>query len=590
MPNSRSITIDFLKGIAIIGVILFHCNLLPYGYLGVEIFLVIGGYLITKSLLKSFNSGTFSYGNFLLKRLSRLWPALLAVCAVSLVIGYFVMLPDNFKNLAETSAGSLTFTNNIVQYITSGDYWNQSNEFKPLMHTWYVAILMQCYLLFPLLLWLGVKLKDKTQSGGGIIILIITTLSLILFLVPTFSDAFKFYLLPTRLFEFGIGGLIALPKKEHRPLAIPALCTVLILIMAIGCDFSIKEFRLLFTVACTALLLILLEKGNHKATLAKIDSNVIVKAIAKIGMISYSLYLWHQVILGFYRYCYKYDFSVWDYLICLALSLVAGIISYHLFEKKLTALQKSSKRNLNLQAGISALFAAAIICTSVTIYHKQGILRDFPEIETYTSGPSAQSPQLYNQSAFKYDHDFDNNSHKLKVLVVGDSYGRDWINVLIESGAVANAQLSWHHEVDSALWRRSKEASVIFLANCRDYTEYSDLIPLWLSKNFWRVGYKMFGQSMGPAFVSLRYGVDNNSLTYALTPNQCSMIHREAMVFGDRFINILTPLQVRNNEVTVTTPDGKLISHDGIHLTKAGAKYLASLLKPKIMKCLEESH
>ena len=143
--TSRSYVIDSLKGLAIIAVIFFHIGLLTFGYLGVEIFLVLAGFLTAKSIIRAFEENKFSYWKFIQNRLVRLWPLAIIICVVSLVLGYFVMLPDNFKNLSETVLGTLSFTNNFIQYITARNYWDVSNDYKPLMHTWYVGILFQFY-------------------------------------------------------------------------------------------------------------------------------------------------------------------------------------------------------------------------------------------------------------------------------------------------------------------------------------------------------------------------------------------------------------------------------------------------------------
>ena len=98
----RSYFIDFVKGFSIVAIILYHCGLLPNGYLGVDIFLVVAGFLTTKSILVSFERNDFTYKKFLENRLLRLWPLLLLICAVSLLAGYFLMLPENFENTCET--------------------------------------------------------------------------------------------------------------------------------------------------------------------------------------------------------------------------------------------------------------------------------------------------------------------------------------------------------------------------------------------------------------------------------------------------------------------------------------------------------
>ena len=141
--TGRSYSLDMLKGMAIVAVILFHAGIFNYGYLGVEVFLVIAGYLTTKSIIKQYDNNKFSYWHFLVARIVRLWPLVLSVSMVSLVIGYFTMLPTNYKNTAETALGSSIFMNNFIQYITAGDYWDAANEYKPLIHTWDVGLIFQ---------------------------------------------------------------------------------------------------------------------------------------------------------------------------------------------------------------------------------------------------------------------------------------------------------------------------------------------------------------------------------------------------------------------------------------------------------------
>ena len=212
--QSRNNTLDFFKGIAIIAVVLYHAGILTYGYLGVEIFLVIGGYLITKSILHTYERGHFSYWNYLCKRLVRLWPLALIITVLSLLGGYFTMLPDAYKSTCETAIGSATFTNNFVQYITAGNYWDTSNDYKPLMHTWYLGVIFQFYILYPLVFMLCHRLSHNfvKASMGGVVSVFV--LSLAFYLFPKTDTATDFYLLPSRLFEFAIGGILALPAKK----------------------------------------------------------------------------------------------------------------------------------------------------------------------------------------------------------------------------------------------------------------------------------------------------------------------------------------------------------------------------------------
>ena len=152
--------LDVIKGISIIAVVLFHIGLLKSGYLGVDAFFVINGFLIVPSVLKYIQQSSFSFFEFMMKRTVRLLPLVVIASVVALSIGYFVMLPDDFENLSQSVIASNCFSENILEAITTKNYWDQDNGYKPLMHLWYVGILFEFYILFPLLM-LGAKYISK---------------------------------------------------------------------------------------------------------------------------------------------------------------------------------------------------------------------------------------------------------------------------------------------------------------------------------------------------------------------------------------------------------------------------------------------
>ena len=170
--QQRSITIDILKGIAIIAIVLFHAGILKHGYLGVEVFFVVGGFLITRSIIHKYESNTFNYTNFLANRLIRLWPLVIIVCAIAGVLGYFFQLPCNYKNTCETIVGSCWFLNNFIQYVTASDYWDSANEYKPLMHTWYIGVLFQFYIIYPIIF--GICKKISRDWKKTLLVFLIT--------------------------------------------------------------------------------------------------------------------------------------------------------------------------------------------------------------------------------------------------------------------------------------------------------------------------------------------------------------------------------------------------------------------------------
>lgn len=206
--------IDSLKGIAIISVVLFHMGLLKSGYLGVDAFFVINGLLVVPAVIGKVATGDFKYFAFMEKKLLRLWPLVIIASAVCLLVGFIGMLPDNYENLAESIVAGNLFSENILSAITTKNYWDVGNDYKPLMHLWYVGILMEFYLVFPLLL-MGCKkvlAKFKGYSENWLIqaVAVMFVISLMLYLLPGTKETLKFYYVQYRFFELLAGGLVGL--------------------------------------------------------------------------------------------------------------------------------------------------------------------------------------------------------------------------------------------------------------------------------------------------------------------------------------------------------------------------------------------
>lgn len=211
--------LDALKGIAIITVVLFHIGLLKSGYLGVDAFFVINGFLVVPALYKRIVGGDFSYFGFMEKKMLRLMPLVVIASFVCLLIGFIGMLPDNYENLAESAIASNIFSENILSAITTKNYWDVGNDYKPLMHLWYVGILFEFYLILPLLMMAFKKSFDKLRNrftnrfedrGMMHFLGLLFVVSLLLYLLPFGKESDKFYFIQYRMFELLLGGLIGL--------------------------------------------------------------------------------------------------------------------------------------------------------------------------------------------------------------------------------------------------------------------------------------------------------------------------------------------------------------------------------------------
>ncbi len=214
--KNRNIAIDLLKGVAILAVVLYHLDLMENGYLGVDVFFVISGYFATYSLTRNTQQNILLIGfNFLVDRLLRLLPLVLAAGILSLLFGYYFMLPDDYENLSESVVASNLFSNNILSCITTKNYWDVVNTFKPLMHFWYLGILMEFYMAYTILYVAIVRIskEENVQRNLCMTLALLCDLSLVLCFTPLLSSPQKFYYLPCRFFEMGVGALLALQIK-----------------------------------------------------------------------------------------------------------------------------------------------------------------------------------------------------------------------------------------------------------------------------------------------------------------------------------------------------------------------------------------
>jgi peptidoglycan/LPS O-acetylase OafA/YrhL len=570
--SNRSIVLDYLKGISILAVIVYHAGIFPYGYLGVDVFFVIAGYLTTNSIVRSFIEGNFSYTSFISNRLVRLWPLIILISILSLLLGYFFMVPAGYKNTSETSAGTLFFLNNVIQYITAKNYWDASNDFKPLMHTWYVSLLFQYYLIYPLVLKLVFHFSKQWKQTLFVVLSIISIISFVFYLTRQISFSFHFYMLPSRLYEFTLGGLVALlslrtPKllSGKYKLLMGLFFVILILITGLTIDYG--KIRVVAMVAATGWILYILNNNKEALSYNKLFW------LYKLGISSYSLYVWHQFILGFYRYIINERFSIPECILLIGISLIIGRLSYLFIEKPINTFAREHK-NFSLRIIIvCSIFALIFGLISIKIYLRHGVVRDVPEMAIKYDSPSTWEPLEYNMGAYKFDKDFSKNGQK-KVLVVGDSYARDWCNILREAHIDKKMNISYRANCDSILEARILQADIIFLATNGEYLQYADYLPQMMKKELFRIGSKCFFHTVGNIYNHMRRGYYSQVVPI---PNEIADRNQlEKKQFGDRFIDLMQILKNKDGNCRIFTPDSLLITHDGLHLTKAGASYLAN--------------
>jgi len=298
--------LDGLRAIAVLSVIAYHLstNLLQGGYLGVDIFFVLSGYLITKIIWREALSRQFSVARFYERRVRRILPALGVLLIVVSVFGTWILLPIDLEGLAKSVFATLVFAANIYFWNDTG-YFALGADEKPLLHVWSLGVEEQFYIIFPLLVVLCIRWRRSALLPLTSALVLLSFLSNVL-LNKMVLQSVAFYLLPARAWEIGAGALLALapPPKVENPwlrqalaLLAGALILVSLRLPGGGIIFHGVAPSAIWVVLGTTLAIHLGNEGGNWLTVG------LAKApLTWIGLISYSLYLWHWPILVFARY------------------------------------------------------------------------------------------------------------------------------------------------------------------------------------------------------------------------------------------------------------------------------------------------
>jgi peptidoglycan/LPS O-acetylase OafA/YrhL len=348
--NTYRPDIDGLRALAVLSVVLFHIDPsnLPGGFLGVDIFFVISGYLITKIILTQMNDSNFSYIVFYTRRVKRLLPPLFFMLFFSCCIGYFILLPYDFYKFGISIASVLGFASNIQYSLRSDDYFSTNSTEWPLLHTWSLAVEEQYYFILPLLILTIYKLAKSK------LITIFCTIAITSFVVAEFlsrSDHYSsisYYLITTRMGELLVGSILAASQIKNKIQSIDSnlvtfMSFILIIVLLICVDKSLPFPGILALALCVPVAILI---NSHNTFVNKLLS---IKPIVLIGLMSYSLYLVHWPILAFSRYLFNFEkgmlqFTLTEQLILAVVIFAISMFSYNVIEKPLRHIKISSKK------------------------------------------------------------------------------------------------------------------------------------------------------------------------------------------------------------------------------------------------------
>ena len=325
--------IDGLRAIAVVAVVLFHADLgiIEGGFVGVDVFFVISGYLITGLIAGDLAQGKFSIVRFYERRIRRIFPALFAMLAFCTVMGWLLFLPRDFEKLGANVVGATTFVSNIF-FWEQTDYFDGPAEMKPLLHTWSLAVEEQFYILFPLFLILARRwLAERWTLAIWAVAL--ASFGLGLWMVRS-SPSTAFYLTPFRAWELMLGSLLALgalPRMRsgwwRDVLGFAGLGAILWAATRFSDQTLFPGANALFPCIGTALIIHAGEDGS-----SLVGRLLSARPFVAIGRISYSLYLWHWPLIVFAGYAAIDQLSLWQSLGLVVLSFAVAALSWRYIE------------------------------------------------------------------------------------------------------------------------------------------------------------------------------------------------------------------------------------------------------------------
>lgn len=324
--------VDGLRALSVLAVLFFHADLwVPGGFVGVDVFFVISGYLITGLIASELDAGRFSMARFWERRLRRIWPAALAVTIAVLVAGWWLMLPGDYRALAGDAVAQVTMAAN-VRYWLGTDYFSGASDLRPLLHTWSLAVEEQFYVLYPLLLVGLWRLARRHVFQVLTCVMLLSLAASVLMLERSASGAF--YLLPYRAWELQLGGLIALlpPSVAIRGRWRDALGLVGITAIVWSCfayDRTTPFPGLAAIPPCLGAALVVLACDPERSIVGRLLGSPPLRAI---GLISYSLYLWHWPILAFVRYRWGLELNATSAVCSILASFMCASLSYRWIE------------------------------------------------------------------------------------------------------------------------------------------------------------------------------------------------------------------------------------------------------------------
>lgn len=614
--------IDGLRALAVLPVILFHAGFEWFkgGFIGVDVFFVISGYLITTIIISEMAEGKFNIINFYERRARRILPALFFVMIFCLPFAIILLAPSDLKDFGESLISTSTFSSNILFWWERG-YFGTALDLKPLIHTWSLAVEEQYYIIFPLFLTLTWK------YGINKITLFLILIFLVSLGIAHFASIYgvfdriitgSFYLIPTRAWELLVGVFVAIYFHHFKEsqitifnqlLSLLGLCLVAYSIIFFDTHTPFPSLYTLVPTLGTALIIISAQKDTI------VNKLLSLKPLVFFGLISYSAYLWHQPIFAFARHKLSHDLSDQTFFLLIAIAIFLAYISWRWIEKPFRNKNKISQRGIFIFSGAGILF---FVILGSTFSLSNGFLYKYEKVEQkiYKEFIEIESHKL-NMSLKKLK-DFDKNDVRKKLLVIGDSQAEGVVNAIKESDLDSQFQLSTYwlpancgvlfieRDIIKEYQPRSCSQRPNFFNESKLESLLIEADEIWIASawKFWQIDFLpkslmrlkkinsnlvLFGskefQITSASEYKNNYGLDGIEKEFEISDGQKSLTSKLEAIAKRVNIKFVDPMYLICESKKVCKHsfyNKEIISVDGSHLTSYGARHFGYKLNDYI--------
>lgn len=440
--------VDGLRGIAVLSVVIYHLdpNWLPGGFIGVDMFFVISGFLITRIIVRQYCANSFSYLEFYRRRIKRILPVLGVVILATLFVAQFVFTPQDFRELSFSAiASQLSFSNIYFTYFLDTSYFSKDSALQPLLHTWSLGVEEQFYIIYPLVLITILKNigLDKTLVFLFVVFFISLYFSQEVF---TKSATYSYYMLPSRAFELVFGGIISmLPncqiQKNHFKSSVcshSGLVLVLLSLFFMSETMHFPGFNALPVIIGVAILLYF---GKYET--CWIQRVLKSSPLVLVGLISYSLYLWHWPVVSILKYIFV-EISLLGKFISFILMFSLSCLSYYFIEKPFRQ-DDGSFRVILRKDFLLPTLVIGILVAFIQLTSGLGIYKFNQEyLEKYNHMPTTElqisdyeqicQKSLITKEDALNEKCISGNSSLTNTLLWGDSKASNYVGALTEVG------------------------------------------------------------------------------------------------------------------------------------------------------------